>query len=383
MNHPYSSETQAVVAAELDTPRSPGASWIIVAQVKSNRVVYFTDDPDYQPAMEGDWYFVSQYLGELPAAMTLRNCWGWRFNGGVFKDVREPEPKPLLQRMLDSNRSALLALLRDKISQARNRFAATCALGNDVRHLKRVEAQRYLSETGTSSSEGDAEHFPMLSAVATARGIALQEAASLIERRHQNTRLMLEQTEHVREHYVQAIHRAQTQEDMFRLRRELLDTVLPDLSARFKFPASPFEPEDWSKPLSDVHKVHETARLRAQLREIINAKRAALHDGYLGGDLIARRRLEQAKALLQNDGSSPTQDYALVESQARQMGVSPVDAAKQLVQANHDAETTLISTELLKDTLLGRINSIANLRDIRDIGDALQALAAGKEPAIV
>ncbi|KHK58657.1 hypothetical protein PI87_02605 [Ralstonia sp. A12] len=382
MNHPYSTETQAVVAAEFDTTRSPGTNWIIVAQVKSNRVVYFTDDPEYQPAMDGDWYFVSQYLGELPAAMTLRNCWSWRFNGGVFKDVREPEAKPLLQRMLDSNRSALLALLRDKVSQARNRFAATCALGNDVRHLKHAEAQRYLNETGASSSEGDTGQFPMLSAVATARGIALQEAASLIEHRHQNTLRMLEQTEQVREHYVQAIHRAQTQEDMFRLRRELLDTVLPDLSARFKFPAAPFEPGDWSKPLSEVHKIHETARLRAQLRGIINAKRAALHDGYLGGDLIARRRLEQAQALLKNDSCCSEQDCALVESHARQMGMLPIDAAKQLVQANHDAEATLISTELLKDAMLGRIDAIANLRDIRTIGEVLEALAAGKEPAI-
>ncbi len=52
-------------------------TWFIVSQVKSHRVVYFTDDPGYTPPTEGDWYYVSPYQGELPQAMSLRNCWGY------------------------------------------------------------------------------------------------------------------------------------------------------------------------------------------------------------------------------------------------------------------------------------------------------------------
>jgi hypothetical protein len=52
-------------------------TWFIVSQVKSHRVVYFTDDPGYTPPTEGDWFYVSPYQGELPQAMSLRNCWGW------------------------------------------------------------------------------------------------------------------------------------------------------------------------------------------------------------------------------------------------------------------------------------------------------------------
>ena len=59
----------------------------IVTQVKSNRVVYFTDDADYLPPTDGDWYYVSSTLGDLPKGMSLRNCWRWRFNGGVFTDA--------------------------------------------------------------------------------------------------------------------------------------------------------------------------------------------------------------------------------------------------------------------------------------------------------
>ena len=40
-------------------------TWVVVTQVKSHRVVYFTDDPDYQPAMQGDWYYVSPEVAPL------------------------------------------------------------------------------------------------------------------------------------------------------------------------------------------------------------------------------------------------------------------------------------------------------------------------------
>jgi len=37
---------------------APDSTWFVVSQCKSNRVVYFTDDTDYVPPMQGDWYYV-------------------------------------------------------------------------------------------------------------------------------------------------------------------------------------------------------------------------------------------------------------------------------------------------------------------------------------
>src|SRR4051812_48038046 len=124
------------------TPSPAGkAAHIIVTQVKSNRVVYFTDDPDYSPPMEGDWYYVSSYRGELPADMSLRNCWRWRFNGGVFKDTKPERPaKDARQRLVDHNRSALLGILSEKINAVRAPYAPSCSLGAAVREEKLREA---------------------------------------------------------------------------------------------------------------------------------------------------------------------------------------------------------------------------------------------------
>ena len=102
---------------------------IIVSQVKSNRVVYFTDDLDYQPPMEGDWYYVSTYQGPLPKDMTLRNCWGWRFNGGVFKDAREAPRQSAAESLLENNRKALRRLLREKIDARARTFPARLRSG--------------------------------------------------------------------------------------------------------------------------------------------------------------------------------------------------------------------------------------------------------------
>src|SRR5437879_693223 len=74
--------------------------YTVVTQVKSNRVVYFTDDADYVTPMDGDWYYVSNYHGALPKGMTLRNCWRWRFNGGVFTDGGAHKPEKSAKQAL-------------------------------------------------------------------------------------------------------------------------------------------------------------------------------------------------------------------------------------------------------------------------------------------
>ena len=58
------SDLDPVASAEA-TPEPK--TWSLVTQVKSHRVVYFTDDPAYQPPMDGDWYYVSPFAGNSPA----------------------------------------------------------------------------------------------------------------------------------------------------------------------------------------------------------------------------------------------------------------------------------------------------------------------------
>jgi hypothetical protein len=121
-------------------------TWVIVTQVKSLRVVYFTDDPSYQPPTENDHYYYSVHLGELPAEITLRNCWGWKFNGQRFLDVHEAPKVTAEEATLVANRKALMQLLVEKINLIRAPFLPACRAGDQVRKLKLQEAHRFLSK---------------------------------------------------------------------------------------------------------------------------------------------------------------------------------------------------------------------------------------------
>lgn len=124
------------------------STWIVVTQVKSHRVVYFTDDQSYQPPMDGDWYYYSPYTGDLPVSMTLRNCWGWRFNGSSFVDAREVVKNTREETLIESNRQVLLKILNEKINVIRQPFMPSCRGGDVVRELKLLEAEDYLALSG-------------------------------------------------------------------------------------------------------------------------------------------------------------------------------------------------------------------------------------------
>jgi len=353
--------------------------WFIVAQVKSNRIVYFTDDPDYQPTMAGNWYFVTHFQGDLPAGMTLRNCWSWRFNGNVFQDAREPEPKSPLETLMASNRNALLGLLRDKINLCRSHLAPTCTLGSEVRSQKLNQAKNFLAQVaqGYVPENNNPSHFNLLRTVATARNISLHEAAQLIESRDRDTARMLVVTEQLRERYTQAIHRAQTQEELIQLRRELLEEVLPELSRKMVYPASFFEPEDWHKPLSELHRMHEVTRLQVQLRELINSRRAKVQSHYLQEDVLTKHKAHLAQIILSNDGNKPEGvDFSLLQNYAQARNLSLMDAARLMLGTMNEAEQVLIRTEMLKDTMQAKIETVTTLNDIRNMSRELEMLAA-------
>lgn len=366
---PLSPAALAAPAAARPSPAHPG--WFIVTQVKANRVVYFTDDPAYQPPMEGDWYFVTHHLGDLPADMTLRNCWGWRFNGGVFTDVREPDEHEKLESLLEANRRALLALLRDKINRLRDDWAPACALGADVRAAKLREARAYLALDPKAAA--DPEAFPLLHATAGARGCLLTQAAELVIASERRMSAGLVATESMRERFSVAIRAARTQDELIRVRERILDEVEPGQSAHFAYAANPMKPEDWQAPLSEVQRAHEMARLRAQLREIVNRSRSRVHQGYLEDEALLRQKAKLAQVLLNHEGRKPPDvDFSLLQGLAEARGLGMVDAARLVLGTVNEADAILRSSEHLKDRLLAAIDRIANLRDIQQVEQELR-----------
>lgn len=342
-----------------------------MTQVKANRVVYFTDDPAYQPPMEGDWYFMTHHLGDLPADMTLRNCWGWRFNGGVFTDVREPDEHERLESLLEANRRALLALLRDKINRLRDEWAPACVLGAEVRAAKLREAHAYLALDPQAVADPGA--FPLLHATAGARGCLLLQAAELVIAAERRMNAGLVATEAMRERFAAAILTARTQDELIRVRERILDEVDPGQSARFAYAANPMKPEDWQAPLSEVQRAHEMARLRAQLREIVNRSRSRVHQGYLEDEALLRQKAKLAQVLLNHEGRKPAEvDFSLLQGLADARGLGLVDAARLVLGTVNEADAILRSSEHLKDRMLAAIDRIANLRDIQQVEQELR-----------
>ncbi|WP_116138508.1 hypothetical protein [Trinickia diaoshuihuensis] len=360
------------LSAELTASAASG--WFIVTQVKSNRIVYFTDDPNYTPVSEGDWYFVTHYLGDLPEGMTLANCWGWRFNGGTFADAREPTAREPHEALLESNRRALLTLLRQKIDQARERWAPTCSMGDLLRQRKLDEARRYRQAVSAPGGSDEANDFELLRSVATTQGVTLDEAAELIVRLDRDMLQSLTHTEVVREHYARAIRSAATQDELIELRRNLL-------SERWQAPINtasvspPMDPSDWHAPLASTQRANEIVRLQSRLRQIVNDRRAHVLGDYAGNDLLTQYKTTLAHQILNGGKQARQQDLKLIESYASARNLSVEDAARLMLGAADEAQQVLIGTEVRKDQLLARIEAVKTLSDVRAVGLELDALA--------
>lgn len=358
-------------SAGLDEPAPPvGGTWFVVTQVKSERVVYFTDDPAYDPPPDADWNYVSAYSGALPEGMTLRNCWSWRFNGGVFRHAPGDATTPTAERLLDRNRAALLRLLNDKIDLARTPFAPTVRDGHEVRRLKLVEAERY--RAAVRDDLKDIGPFPLLEGVAVARGITMLEAAHLVHSKAAECAEHLMQSERFREQLTIAIQRAGSAEQLLELRAWILDKVYPALSQGFKFQVPHAEPVDLDAQLPATQLVHEKARLRAALREIVNGRRASLDSDYVQNDDVRKQKIKLAQMFLA--GGNPVGiDFAMLENYAAARGIGITEAAKLIVDSAVHAAELLGETEAYKDRLLGRIEAIRCLQEIRELEEALES----------
>jgi hypothetical protein len=352
--------------------------WVIVSQVKSSRVVYFTNDAMYQPPTDSDVYYYSLFAGYLPEGLSLTNCWGWRFNGGVFTDARESTPKSLEVSLLELNKNALYKILNEKINLIRLPFLPSCAAGEELRKLKLAQASQYLQLDTLSTP--DNRDFPLLFSVANSRGITVQEAAVLVQSKHSANIDMLIESERFREQLSSAIQAANTQAGLLNIREWLIDRVYPELSNQFPYPADHTEPYDLDKPMTDTQRIHEIAALKVKLRDVINQKRLPLKSDYVANDDIRKRKLSEAKAVYEGQmATSPRTTPLGAFAAARHLTL--VEAAQVLLESAAVGAKLLAITEQAKDELLAKIERIKNLRDTAQIHYSINALLQGDPDA--
>ncbi|MDP9651432.1 hypothetical protein [Paraburkholderia caledonica] len=359
----------------LSQSAEPEPLFTIVTQVKSTRVVYFTDDPEYGPPVDGDWYFASTFRGALPADMTLRNCWSWRFNGIRFIKAATAVPVPRTQALLEHNRRALMRILTEKIDELRKPYAAQALMGDEMRRLKLDDAHSYFNETTSQ------QRFDALEAVAVARNISIAAAADLVRKRAEQAKEMLIATERIRERFSLLIAQANRDDELLRLRAALLQDVYPELSRQFKFVPANTQVRDLCAPLAQHHKVHEISRLKVQLRECVNEARARIDSEYLGHAEILKFKAQIARWVLSPTGDVP-RGIDLLENYAHARGLALEAGAKRILVEMAEASNTLLHTERVKDRMSASIENIRTEADIQRIQAELanfqEALSQGR-----
>lgn len=325
-----------------------GDNWIIVSQVKSNRVVYFTDDPEYEPPMQGDWCYASPYQGKLPKGMSLRNCWRWRFNGMAFTDAGKPRAADKSTTLLAHNRQALLDLLGERIQALRQPLEPSTPQGHELRARKRAAAEAYVAGHPAE---------PILLAAAASHAIPLAAMAHLILALAEERDAVLTETEELRETLSVAIRRASDQAELLTLRERIINEVAADrLEPRPDRPANTTPPPDKEPALSEAALEEERLRLRLQLRNRINDLRRPWISHYLLDEAIAARKAELANAVLRAGGALPAGvDGSLLLSHAAARGQSLAEAARDVQAELREQRSVLIATEAMKDAVLAKI----------------------------
>jgi hypothetical protein len=346
---------------------APDRTWFVVSQCKSNRVVYFTDDTDYVPPMQGDWYYVSPHIGALPEGMTLRNCWRWRFDGHAFVDASQPKAVPQEVALLQSNKAALLRLLHEKIDTLRKPYISSSVLGDQVRTAKLQEAHAVLAGDFTARDSS------YLIEAAAAAGCTVQDMAQRIVQQHTNQQTVLHQTETVRMHLGSAIATATTQAELVALRQRIMADLAPSVNSAIK-PDHTTPRKHTAKPTAQALQ-QEQLRLSVQLREKINELRRPFVSHYLLDDVVLKHKGQIAQAVLAHGGTLPAGlDGIVLISHAAARGQTLLAAAKEVLTEMNDTAKTLLDTEQLKDAWSVRIASVQSFKDIDDLGRAITRL---------
>lgn len=347
-------------------------TWRVVSQVKSNRVVYFTDDSDYTPPTEGDWYYISPYHGDLPKTMTLRNCWGWRFNGMAFTDARELNKPNVAQTLLNNNKEALHKLLRDKIDAARKPYVATSPAADALHQLRVQQARSILGE----QKNADIESEKLLLCGAAARGISIQAMAHRTLAAHEATQTVLIESEVLRDEIAVAIDKATDQQQLMLIRQRLMNDLAPQLNESFKIkPAHTTAQQQKAKPTPD-QLTQEQLRLTVQLRLKINNLRRPYVSDYIFDEVVLKHKGQIAQAVLNNAGQVPQQvDATALMSHAAARGQTLARAAKDVLTEMNETAKVLLDTEQLKEVMLSRISSVTSFKEIEAASAMIDALS--------
>lgn len=349
-----------------------GDDWIIVSQVKSNRVVYFTDDPEYQPPMQGDWCYASPYQGKLPKGMNLRNCWRWRFNGMAFTDAGKPRAADKSATLLAHNRQTLLDLLAERIQTLRQPLEPSTPQGHELRARKQAAAKAYLA--GETAE-------PILLATAAAHNTTVAAMALLVLALGEERDAVLAETEELRETLSVAIRRAGDQTELLKLRERIMNEVAADrLEPHPKRPSNTTPSSEAELVLSKAALEDERLRLRLQLRNRINDLRRPWISHYLLDEAITARKAELANTVLRAGGAIPTGiDGSLLLSHAAARGQSIVEAAQEIQAELREQRNALIATEAMKDAMLARIAMAEETAEINAIGRDIAILSTAKD----
>lgn len=351
----------------MTSTESPTTTWFIVSQVKSNRVVYFTDDVDYTPPMQGDWYYVSPYPGPLPEGMSLRNCWRWRFDGHEFIDAEERDGSPQQETLLDTNKAALRMLLSEKINALRRPYAASSVFGEKLRAAKLAQAKALLDGTFTEVEDSH------LADAAAAANWTMQDMAQRIVQLDADMNVMLSQTERVRVRLLSLINLASEQSELIALRHRIMAELLPARNTPIT-PEHTTERQLTAAP-SDLQLQQERVRLSLQLREKINDLRRPYVSQYLLDDIVLKHKGQIARAVLANGGSVPPgPDSMVLVSHAAARGQTLLAAANEVLTEMNETARILLATEQLKDAWSVRIAGVESFKDIEILGRAIGKL---------
>ena len=359
-----------------DTPDFAGElpnvkTWLVVSQVKSHRVVYFTDDPDYTPPTEGDWYYVSPYQGELPKAMSLRNCWGWRFNGMEFVDAREKKKADPAQVLLDNNKEALHKLLVDKIDAMRKSIAPRSAMGGILRAIRLQEARAILGDQARS----DVQPYKLLLNSASLRGVSLEAMAHRTIAAHEAETHLLVESELLRDEISVAIDAAADQQQLMAVRQRLINEFAPQLSEQCKVKPEHTTPRQLAAKPTPDQLSQEQLRLSVQLRQKVNALRRGYVSDYLLDDIVLKHKGHIAQAVLAQGCQAPQHiDATALMSHAAARGQTLGQAAKEVLTEMDETAKVLLDTEQLKDAILSRIAAVSNFKEIETVGKVIHNL---------
>ena len=347
--------------------------WVIVSQVKSYRVVYFTDDPQYQPPMQGDWYYVSPYRGELPRGMTLRNCWRWRFNGMEFTDAGRPKAPDPEASLLRSNQQALLELLAQRVNAIRKPYEPASTAGAELRAQKLAEARAWLASPHADVS--------LLAETAAAHRCSTGEMARRIVELDAERRRVLLETEREREGLAVAIRRATTQRELAALRARILDEVAADRLEPAPVKPEHTTPKKMAAALDAEEIASEQLRLRLQLRNRINELRRGYVSQYLLDDQVLQAKAEVA-ALVHKAGGAlpPGVDGTPLLSHAAARGQRLAEAARDVLQEYAQTRAALLASEQLKEAVTARIAVVKGAADVRAVEEAIAALQLAPAP---